>query len=148
MVKGKFLNLDTDTTLSSNSDYTIPSQKAIKSYVDNSIPTNYVPNTRKINNKALSSDITLTASDVSAVAANTAITGATKCKITYDSKGLVTSGADLIASDIPDISATYQTKITSSNKVAASNVSGLATVATSGDYDDLTDKPTVTFKKW
>ena len=38
------------------------------------------------------------------VAANTAITGATKCKITYDSKGLVTAGADLQASDIPSLS--------------------------------------------
>jgi hypothetical protein len=35
------------------------------------------------------------------VAINTAITGATKCKITYDTKGLVTSGADLAASDLP-----------------------------------------------
>ena len=35
------------------------------------------------------------------------VTGATKCKITYDNNGLVTSGADLSASDIPDISATY-----------------------------------------
>lgn len=34
------------------------------------------------------------------VQANTAITGATKCKITYDSKGLVTAGSDLNASDI------------------------------------------------
>lgn len=31
---------------------------------------------------------------------NTSITGATKCKITYDSKGLVTGGADLTSSDI------------------------------------------------
>ena len=35
---------------------------------------------------------------------NTAITGATKTKITYDSKGLVTAGADLIESDIPALS--------------------------------------------
>lgn len=35
------------------------------------------------------------------VTANAAITGATKTKITYDSKGLVTSGADLSASDLP-----------------------------------------------
>ena len=41
------------------------------------------------------------------VVANSAITSATKCKITYDSKGLVTAGADLQASDIPDLSATY-----------------------------------------
>lgn len=44
-----------------------------------------------------------------AVVANAAITGATKCKITYDAKGLVTAGVDLEASDIPDISATYLT---------------------------------------
>lgn len=35
----------------------------------------------------------------------------------------------------------YQTLITSTNKVPASNVSGLATVATSGSYNDLSDKP-------
>ena len=40
-------------------------------------------------------------------AKNTAITAATKAKITYDAKGLVTAGADLLAADIPDISATY-----------------------------------------
>lgn len=36
-----------------------------------------------------------------------------------------------------------QDKITTSNKLAASLVSGLATVATSGSYNDLTDKPTI-----
>lgn len=36
-----------------------------------------------------------------------------------------------------------QDKITSSNKLAASLVSGLATVATSGSYNDLEDKPTI-----
>lgn len=41
------------------------------------------------------------------VEANSAITAATKAKITYDSKGLVTGGADLQASDIPDLSSTY-----------------------------------------
>lgn len=41
------------------------------------------------------------------VASNNAITGASKCKVTYDAKGLVTTGADLGTSDIPDISSTY-----------------------------------------
>ena len=36
-----------------------------------------------------------------------------------------------------------QDKITSSNKLSASLVSGLATVATSGSYNDLSDKPTI-----
>ena len=41
---------------------------------------------------------------------NAKITGAPKCKITYDSKGLVTAGANLAASDIPSLDAS---KITS-----------------------------------
>ena len=45
---------------------------------------------------------------------NTSITGGTKCKITYDAKGLVVAGEDLVAGDIPDISSTYETK---SNKI-------------------------------
>jgi hypothetical protein len=43
-----------------------------------------------------------TASDVGAVATNSAITGATKTKITYDAKGLVTAGADATTADIAD----------------------------------------------
>jgi hypothetical protein len=42
---------------------------------------------------------------------NTAITGATKTKITYDSKGLVTNGADLLASDIPNIAISQVTNL-------------------------------------
>jgi hypothetical protein len=45
-----------------------------------------------------------TASDVGAVATNSAITGATKTKVTYDAKGLVTSGADATTADIADSS--------------------------------------------
>ena len=46
----------------------------------------------------------VTATDItnwnSKVDANTAITGGTKCKITYDEKGLVTAGADLASTDV------------------------------------------------
>ena len=35
------------------------------------------------------------------------LTAATKCKITYNSDGLVTNGVDLSASDIPDLSSIY-----------------------------------------
>ncbi len=47
---------------------------------------------------------------------NAGITGATKAKITYDAKGLVTAGADLSASDIPDLDTS---KITSGTFDAA-----------------------------
>ena len=63
------------------------------------------------------------------VTANAAITAGTATKITYDAKGLVTGGASLTASDIPTIPST--------------KVSGLSTVATSGSYDDLADKPSI-----
>jgi hypothetical protein len=58
--------------------------------------------------------VSLTASDVGAVAANTAITGATHPKITYDSKGLVTAGAALVAGDIPALA--YLSNSTSSTQ--------------------------------
>lgn len=56
------------------------------------------------------------------VTKNNNITAATKCKITYDAKGLVTSGADLAASDIPDLSSTY---INVSQKGSANGVATL-----------------------
>jgi hypothetical protein len=77
--------------------------------------TNYVPTTRKVNNKELSSDITLSLDDVNDgsarklsdyVAKNTAITGATKIKITYDAKGLVTAGADASLEDLSNVTTT------------------------------------------
>lgn len=56
------------------------------------------------------------------VTKNANITAGTKCKITYDAKGLVTSGANLAASDIPDISATY---VTVASKGVANGVASL-----------------------
>lgn len=45
---------------------------------------------------------------------NAAITGATKCKITYDNKGLVTGGADLAESDIPALHLSKISDVTAS----------------------------------
>lgn len=83
--------------------------------------------------------------DTSRVAANAAITGATKTKITYDSKGLVTAGADLQASDIPsiplskisDVTATatelnYVDGVTSSVQTQLDNKAPLASPALTG----------------
>lgn len=44
-------------------------------------------------------------SDIGAVASNPAITAGTATKITYDSKGLVIAGDDLVADDIPNLPA-------------------------------------------
>ena len=115
---------------------------------------------------------------------NADITGATHTKITYDSKGLVTAGADITLSDVTDITATaaevnvldgitasttelnYVDGVTSSIQTQIDSkqatISDLATirsgasagatavqpgdlsaVATTGDYDDLLNKPTI-----
>ena len=68
---------------------------------------------------------------------NEAITGATKCKITYDSKGLVTAGADLTASDIPDLTLAKITDVTAS--AAEVNIMDGVTVTTA-DINSIPDK--------
>ena len=108
--------------------------------------------------KTINITVPTTAADVNAVAANATITGATKCKITYDSKGLVTAGADLVASDIPDLSATYLTShqsiktlktdntsaqsTSSSEAIAGSGTINLHKISKTGTFSDLVSKPT------
>lgn len=55
------------------------------------------------------------------VTGNSAITGATKCKITYDSKGLVTAGTNLEVSDIPNLASNKVTAMTGYSKASASS---------------------------
>ena len=106
---------------------------------------NAVPNTRKVNNKALSSDITLGAADVGVT--ETAFPGLKKTgtvtgvKMNGTTKNPSSGVVDLgtVITDVSD----KQNKITSSNKLAASLVSGLSAVATSGSYNDLSNKPTI-----
>jgi hypothetical protein len=66
-----------------------------------------------------------TASDVGAVATNSAITGSTKTKISYDAKGLVTSGADATTADIADSS--NKRYVTDANLTVIGNTSGTNT---------------------
>jgi len=76
------------------------------------------------------------------VTKNNNITAATKCKITYDAKGLVTAGADLVASDIPDLSATYvpQTAVGAANGVAGLDGDGKVPTSQLPSYvDDVVD---------
>ena len=76
------------------------------------------------------------------VTKNSNITAATKCKITYDAKGLVTAGADLTTSDIPDLSATYvpQTAVGAANGVAGLDGDGKVPTSQLPSYvDDVVD---------
>lgn len=63
------------------------------------------------------------------VTANSAITGATKTKITYDANGLVTAGADATTADIAD--STNKRYVTDAQLVVIGNTSGVNT----GDQD-------------
>ena len=82
-----------------------------------------VPTTRKVNNKALSSDITLNASDVGAVPTTRTVNG----------KAL-SANITLTAADVGARSNTW---------LPSAADLGLHTVATSGSYNDLTNKPTI-----
>ena len=76
------------------------------------------------------------------VSKNSDIVAGTATKITYDSKGLVTAGSSLSASDIPDISATYvpQTSVGVANGVASLNNDGKVPSTQLPSYvDDVID---------
>ena len=59
------------------------------------------------------------------VTKNSTITGATKTKITYDSKGLVTGGSDATTADIPD--STDKRYVTEAEKVDIAKIDGIET---------------------
>ena len=127
---------------------TLEQKVANNSTAIGALQENTVPKTRKINNKALSSDITLGAADVGVT--ETAFPGLKKTGTVTGvkmngttknpSSGVVDLGTVITAHQSLD---GKQDKITSSNKLAASLVSGLAKVATSGSYNDLSNKPTI-----
>jgi hypothetical protein len=102
------LDYDIDGTLAANSDTVAASQKAVKTYADGK------------------------------VAANAGITPATKTKITYDAKGLVTVGEDATTADIAD--SADKRYCTDAQKTVISNTSGTNT----GDQDLSTLVPKTT----
>lgn len=92
--------------------------------------------------------------DISGKADKASITGATKCKITYNSQGIVTAGADLSSSDIPSLAAskitsgTFGTARIADDAITASkvkdnetlpvNITGLANKSV--DYEYVSDE--------
>ncbi len=90
-----------------------------------------VPNTRKVNNKALSADITLTASDVGALASTT-----TYVSSVDGASGAVTTNA---------VKTTAQTLTDAQKSQARTNI-GAGTSSFSGNYNDLTNKPSIPSK--
>ncbi len=88
------------------------------------------------------------------VAKNTAITGATKTKITYDAKGLVTAGADAAIADITGLQTALDGKVDENAAITGAtktkityDAKGLVTAgadATTADIADSNDKRYVT----
>ena len=89
---------------------------------------NAVPTTRKINGKALSADITLNASDVGALPSST-----TYVSTVDGSSGAVTTNAVKYTSQ----------SLTDAQKTQARTNIGAGTSSFSGSYNDLTNKPTI-----
>lgn len=90
-----------------------------------------VPNTRKVNNKALSADITLTASDVGALPSTT-----TYVSSVDGASGAVTTNA---------VKTTAQSLTDAQKSQARTNI-GAGTSSFSGNYNDLTNKPSIPSK--
>ena len=84
---------------------------------------------RTINGVSFDGTADITVADATKVVANSAITGATKTKITYDTKGLVTAGADATTADIA--ASTNKNYVTDAQLVVIGNTSGTNT----GDQD-------------
>ena len=109
-------------------------KKVTPTQLKTSLALNNVDNTSDAN-KPISS-ATQTALDAK-VTGNATITGATKTKVTYDSKGLVTAGADATTADIAD--STNKRYVTDANLVVIGNTSGTNTGdnATNSQYSGL-----------
>ena len=105
---GKHYDLDTDTTLANNSDSTIASQKATKTYIDN-----------KVNDKTITIQ---------------------KNSTTVDSFTLNQSTDKTVNISVPTTVAELSD---ASDYVQTSSLEEAATVAKTGSYNDLSDKPTI-----
>lgn len=108
-------NIDTETTNRTTAD------NAIKADLATEVTNRQNADTTLQNNK---------------VDKNNAITAGTKTKITYDSKGLVTSGADLTGADIPTLPASKITQSTTARFVTDTEKStwnGKQNALTAGD---------------
>ena len=138
------------TTPSNSNTYTPFKVVATEDWVQSlGYISNAVPNTRKVNGKALSADISLTYSDVGAAAASHTHT---KSQITDFPTSMPASDvyswakqAQKPAYSWSEISSkpTFATVATSGKYSDLSGTPNLATVATSGSYNDLTNKPTI-----
>ncbi|MBR2286338.1 MAG: hypothetical protein IJ866_02690 [Alphaproteobacteria bacterium] len=146
---GNMVTAESGTTYDKTSTTTYPSMKTAAKIASEAASAavsgaagDYVPTSRKVNNKALSADISLTASDVGAVPTSRKVNG----------KAL-SSDVTLAASDVGAVASTQTTKggilttnatsgaVEVSSTIASSKVSGLGSLATKSAVAsaDITD---------
>ena len=134
----KFLNLSTDTTLGGNvpSDEIVSSQKALKTYIDSGLSEKQATLVSGTNIKTINSTSLLGSGDIS-------ITGLPS-QTSQSGKFLTTNGtsASWATVDALPSQSGNSGKYLTTNGSAASWAS-LSTVAVSGSYNDLSNKPTI-----
>lgn len=163
MAIGKHYDLDTDNTLSNNSDITIASQKATKEYIDN----NYVPQSMlveaatvaftgsyndlsdkptipTVNNKTITIQKNSTTVDSFTLNQSTDktinITVPTKTSDITNDSGFLTSHQSI--KTLNTNNTTAQTA-SASEAIAGSGSISLHKVSKTGSYNDLLNKPTI-----
>lgn len=149
-LSGRVSALENAGYITTETDPTVPSwakQPNKPSYTASEVGA--VPTTRTINNKALSSNVTLTPSDIGALPASTTIP--TKVSdLTNDSGFLDESSFDISSLQDGTIvfvigSDTYTIDLNHEHPQYV-EAEDLSNVATSGSYNDLTDKPVIPTK--
>lgn len=107
--------------------------------LDASIITSGSLSTAQIPTLAQSKITNLTTDLASKVTANTAITGSTATKLTFDSKGLITGGAALVSTDIPALDASIiATGTVSASRLPAITMNNTFVIGVQADLTGLT----------
>ena len=121
-------------------------------YTKGEADATFVPLTRTINGKGLNSDVVLTAADVNALPASTVIPTVNDAILTIKKNGttVTTFTANSAQNATADISVPTKTSDLTNDGASGTSTyvesDDLATVATTGSYNDLSDKPTIDFE--
>lgn len=136
ITNAKLANIATATFKGRSTTGTGSPEDLTVSQVKTLLSINNIDNTSDVNKPVSTAQA---AADALKVTANSSIAGATKAKITYDSKGLVTAGADLTASDIPTLTAS---KISDFNTAVDARIPELPSIVDES-FETLTYNPTL-----
>lgn len=121
-------------------------------YTKSETDATFVPQTRTINGKGLNSDVVLTAADVNALPASTVIPTVNDATLTIQKNGSTVQTFTANQATNATANIIVPTKTSDLANDGSDNTSTyvesdeLAPVATSGSYNDLTDKPTIDFE--